>query len=330
MGALKLLLAGLLTAKAACCPAQSVGGAAAYQRDVARVQASLVRSEVGYQGRISRTKSLARAEESRRALEAAGENASKKLLRLPEFPARVALRALALRVARAQTQAFAGDYKRVIELNVYQDNSLQALQAYYAAFDAALGRVVVLNDSLRAARRDFADEFNLPLDEPEMRVLDQWLAVQHRVADLLHYQHQVVAPVVRARQRLTALIETVGAADVVAYEKARRQLAAEVATAKAELALLPDFANLDVLYRNAAQELMNTYTELCANELAQISTLLQDRSQAGPGQLAAVNQNLADFTTKVNAANQTYQEASKDFFKTYHPVLDQDNRHTGY
>lgn len=326
----KLFIVGLLVGPATFCQAQTPAQAAAYQRDIARVQASLVKREVGYQGRSSRTESLPKTEQYRLELVAAGESATKKLLSMPDFPAHVALRKLALRVAQAQTQGFAVDYKRVNDLSVYQNNSLKALQAYYAAFDATLNQTIVLNDSLRAARLDFADEFNLLLDSPDMRVIDQWLAVQHRVADLLHYQHQIMLPVVRARLSLTALIQTVGAADVAAYEKARLRLAAEVGSAKAELAVVPDFNNLDVLYRNAGRELVNVYGDLCTNELAQISALLKANPQPSPAQMEAINQSLADFTGKVNATNLAYEAASKVFFKMYRPVLDEDNRHTGY
>lgn len=327
---LRLILAFGLIAEALFCQAQSASQAADYQRTIARVQLNLVKREVGYQGRFSRTESLAKTEQYRQELVASGESASKKLLSLPEFQAHMTLRAIALRVAQAQTQVFAVNYKHVNDLSIYEGNSLEARRAYYAAFDAALHKTVVLNDSLRAARQYFADEFNLLLDNQEMRVIDQWLSVQHRIADLFRYQHQVILPVVRVRTSMTTLIKAVGSADIPSFEKSRRLLVAEVATAKSELAVVPDFINLDVLYRNAGRELVHVYGELCTNELAHILTLLKENAQPTSAQMEAVNQNLADFTAKLNAANLAYEEAGKAFFKSYRPVLDEDNRHSGY
>lgn len=327
---LRLIVAFGLFAEAHFCQAQSASQAADYQRTIARVQLNLVKKEVVYQGRFSRTESLAKTEQYRQELVASGESATKKLLSLLEFQARVSLRAIALRVAQAQTQGFAVDYKHVNELSIYEGNSLEARRAYYAAFDAALHKTVLLSDSMRAARQNFADEFNLLLDNQEMRVIDQWLSVQHRIVDLFHYQHQIILPVIRTRTSMKTLIQAVGSANIPSFEKARRMLAAEVATAKSELAIVPDFINLDVLYRNAARELVNVYGELCTNELAHISVLLKENTQPTPAQMEAVNQNLADFTAKLNAANLAYEEAGKAFFKSYRPVLDEDNRHSGY
>ena len=327
---LRLTLGLGLYAAALTCQGQSAAEAADFQRAIARVQASLVKREVGYQGRFSRTESLSKAEQYRQELVATGENATKKLLGLPASQGHVSLRAIALRVAQAQTQVFAVDYKHVNDLSVYADNSLEAKRAYCTAFDAALQKTLVLNDSLRAARQDFADNFNLRLDIQEMRVIDQWLSVQHRIADLLHYQHQIVLPVVRVRLSMATLIHVIGTANVPAFEKARRELAAEVATAKTELAVVSDFINLDVLYRNAGRDLVKVFGELCTNELANVSMLLRENAQPNPAQMEAINQSLAAFTAKVNGANVAYEEAGKDFFKSYRPVLDEDNRHSGY
>jgi hypothetical protein len=77
---------------------------------------------------------------------------------------------------------------------------------------------------------------------------------------------------------------------------------------------------LDVLYRNAGQELV-------ANQLAQVSAQLKAQVPPTAEQTQLINQYLSEFIAKTNATSQAFDKAGVAFFKIYTPVLDEANRH---
>lgn len=309
------LLAGLTTNSLA----QAYPDPGTYNNAIVAEQLIMQKKCLRYISKSAHSENERKIEARRQDVVAQNKLSLAKISHMPGFQGNTEFRDRAKAALQQMLSVYSIDYQKVNKLAVGRQQSLEAMQSYFDALEAAENKLEVAGDSVEAAQQRFAARFKMTVREDrETRKMND---VIRQVSEVNTYQHKIFLAYFRLEKANAKLTAGLNAQDAKAFEAARVQLEAETDKCLAELDAVPAFRGKDTQYRDAARDYAKFYVIWSANQFRKMTELLEQKDHLTKVDADAFNGYIAIYNKQNSKLLEAYNRAGNTFQATYIPVF---------
>lgn len=290
-----------------------------YNNFIVNEQRELLKKNLRYISKAAHSENEKKIESRRLEVVKQNELSLARLAKLKPYEGDKDFKENATEALYQQLKVYSEDYKRVDFLAATRTQSVENMEAYFRAQEAAETKLQGVGDSVDAAQKRFAKRHGMTLStDRETQELDRYIA---QVSEVNAYQHRIIVPQFRMEKAIARVMDALNGQDPAALESARTQLLEDVKTAQAELAAVPAFRGKDGKYRDAASSMATYYTGLGTNQLVKIKGFMERRNSLTKADVTEVNGHIAYLNANNSRVSQAYNQAANNFSATYIPVF---------
>ncbi|GAB3223032.1 hypothetical protein GCM10027346_01610 [Hymenobacter seoulensis] len=314
-----LITAGLLTGVATSASAQTFTDPGAYNNFIVSEQRAMLKKNLRYISKSAHSDNAKKIDAKRQDLIKQTEASLQKVAKLPAFQDDKGFKEQTTEALYQLLKVYSEDYKAVDLLAATRTATVENMEQYFKLQEMAEAKMQVVNDSVDAAQKRFAQRHNMTISEdPEGKRLAVYM---RQVSEVNSYQHKVYLAQFRIEKANARLTDALNAQDAALFEQARLQLVQDAQTATTELTAIKPFRGKDAQYRDAARNLVKFYAAFSANQATQMKDLMERKDRLTKAEADKFN----GFITMYNSQNQklvvAYNQAGNNFQSTYIPVF---------
>ncbi|TGE24288.1 hypothetical protein E5K00_03475 [Hymenobacter aquaticus] len=315
-----LFLAGaLLTGSATTARAQAYTDPGSYNNAIVAEQLIMQKKCLRYISKSAHSENERKIEARRQDVVAQNKASLAKISHLPGFQGNTEFRDRAKAAFQQMLSVYSADYQKVNSLAVGRSKSLEAMQRYFDALEAAEQKLKVAGDSVEVAQQRFAARFKMTVTEDrETRKMNE---VIRQVSEVNAYQHRIFLAYFRLERANAQLTDGLNAQDAKAFEAARLALETETDKTLAELDAIPAFRGKDTQYRDAVRDYAKFYVIWSGNQFKKMTELLEQKDHLTKVDADAFNGYIAAYNKQNHKLLEAYNNAGNTFQATYIPVF---------
>ena len=311
-----LLLTGLSTTAAS---AQTFTDPGAYNNAIVAEQLIMQKKCLRYISKSAHSENERKIEARRQDVVAQNKASLAKISHMPGFQGNTEFRDRAKAAFQQMLNVYSSDYQKVNTLAASRQKSLEAMQHYFDALEAAEQKLEVAGDSVQAAQQRFAAHYKMTMSENrEARKMSE---VIRQVSEVNTYQHRIFLAYFRLERANAKLIDGLNAQDAKLFEAARVQLETETDKALTELNAVPAFRGKDLQYRDAARDFAKFYLIWTGNQFKQMTELMEQKDHLTKHDADTFNGFIAAYNAQNHKLLEAYNRAGNNFQSTYIPVF---------
>ncbi|UOQ71037.1 LIC11966 family surface protein [Hymenobacter cellulosilyticus] len=299
--------------------AQAYTDPGAYNNAIVAEQLIMQKKCLRYISKSAHSENERKIEARRQDVVAQNKLSLAKISHMPGFQGNTEFRDRAKAALQQTLNVYSIDYQKVNTLAASRTKSLDAMQRYFDALEAAENKLEVAGDSVQAAQQRFATRFKMTMSEDrETRKMND---VIRQVSEVNSYQHKVFLAYFRLERANAKLTDGLNAQDAKAFEAARQQMEVETEKALAELDAVPAFRGKDTQYRDAARDYAKFYIIWTGNQFKKMTELLEQKDRLTKTDADAFNGYITAFNKQNHKLVEAYNNAGNTFQAAYIPVF---------
>jgi hypothetical protein len=314
-----LITTGLLTGLVTTVSAQTFTDPGAYNNFIVSEQRAMLKKNLRYISKSAHSDNEKKIDSKRQDLIKQTELSLNKVAKMPAFQDDKGFKEQTTEALYQLLKVYSEDYKAVDMLAATRTATVANMEQYFKLQEIAEAKLQVVNDSVDAAQKRFAQRHKMTIsEEPEGKRLANYM---RQVSEVNSYQHKVYLAQFRIEKANARLTDALNAQDAAAFEQARQQLVQDAQTAATELTAITPFRGKDAQYRDAARNLVKFYGAFATNQAAQMKELMEHKDRLTKVEADKFN----GFINTYNSQNQkliaAYNQAGNNFQSTYIPVF---------
>jgi hypothetical protein len=314
-----LITAGLLTGLATTTQAQTFTDPGAYNNFIVSEQRAMLKKNLRYISKSAHSDNEKKIDAKRQDLIKQTELSLNKVAKLPAFQDDKGFKEQTTEAFYRLLKVYSEDYKAVDMLAATRTATIENMEQYFRLQEIAEAKMQVVNDSVDAAQKRFAQRHKMTISEdPEGKRLANYM---RQVSEVNSYQHKVYLAQFRIEKANARLTDALNAQDAAAFEVARQQLVQDAQTATKELTTITPFRGKDPQYRDAARNLVKFYGAFATNQAAQMKELLERKDRFTKADADKFNGFINTYNAQSQKLVASYNQAGNNFQSTYIPVF---------
>ncbi|WBO86154.1 LIC11966 family surface protein [Hymenobacter yonginensis] len=314
-----LAAAILLAAVSTTALGQAFTDPGAYNNAIVAEQLIMQKKNLRYISKAAHSENERKIEARRQDVVAQNKASLAKISHMPGYEGNTEFRDRAKAAFQQMLDVYAADYKQVNSLAASRTQSLEAMQRYFDAVEAAEQKLEVAGDSMEAAQKRFAARYKMTMSEDaEARKMS---AVIRQVSEVNTYQHKVFLAFFRVEKANAKLTDGLNAQNAADFEAARVLLAAETDKALAELNAVPAFRGKDTQYRDATRDYAKFYLIWSANQFKKMTELIENKDKLTKVDVDTFNGYIKAYNAQNSKLMDAYNRAANNFQAAYIPVF---------
>ncbi|TGD80240.1 LIC11966 family surface protein [Hymenobacter wooponensis] len=314
-----LLAAGLLTGLATSVSAQTFTDPGAYNNFIVSEQRAMLKKNLRYISKSAHSDNEKKIDAKRQDLIKQTELSLNKVAKMPAFQDDKGFKEQTTEALYQLLKVYSEDYKAVDMLAATRTATVANMEQYFKLQEIAEAKLQVVNDSVDAAQKRFAQRHKMTISEdPEGKRLANYM---RQVSEVNSYQHKVYLAQFRIEKANARLTDALNAQDAAAFEVARQQLVQDAQTAATELTSITPFRGKDAQYRDAARNLVKFYGAFATNQAAQMKELMERKDRLTKAEADKFNGFINTYNSQNQKLSTAYNQAGNNFQSTYIPVF---------
>ncbi|QJX48695.1 hypothetical protein HMJ29_17930 [Hymenobacter taeanensis] len=314
-----LLTAALLTGLATTASAQTFTDPGAYNNFIVAEQRAMLKKNLRYISKAAHSDNEKKIDSKRQDLIKQTELSLNKVAKMPAFQDDKGFKEQTTEALYQLLKVYSEDYKAVDMLAATRTATVENMEQYFRLQEIAEAKMQVVNDSVDAAQKRFAQRHKMTISEdPEGKRLANYM---RQVSEVNSYQHKVYLAQFRMEKASARLLDALNAQDAAAFEAARQQLVLDTQTATKELSAIAPFRGKDAQYRDAARNLVKFYGAFATNQATQMQGLMEHKDRLTKVEADKFNGFIKGYNTQNQKLVAAYNQAGSNFQATYIPVF---------
>jgi hypothetical protein len=315
-----LLGAGLLTCFTLPAIAQKTfSDPAAYNNAIVMEQQAMLKKNLRYISKAAHSENERKIESRRLDAVKQTEVSLHKVQALPDSEGDTKLRDKAAEAFQQMLNVYSVDYRDIGQMAPGSTASIEAMEAYMKAQEAAEAKLDAAGDSLAAAQKAFAKRHGLKIVPSEDdRKMNEFIDAVMLVNT---HQHRIVLAQFRVQKPVSQLIDALNAQDAAAFETARAALREQSAQSLKDLGTLAPYKGKDPRYRDAAKNLVRMYNAYCGVQFVQLRGLLEKKDRLSQAEATKFSGLVKGFNEQNQRLMEAYNKAATAFVDTNVPVF---------
>ncbi|WP_375435411.1 hypothetical protein [uncultured Hymenobacter sp.] len=291
----------------------------AYNNAIVAEQRAMLKKNLRYISKSAHSDNEKKIDAKRLDLIKQTEASLNKVAKMPAFQDDKGLKEQTTEAFYQLLKVYSEDYKAVDMLAATRTATIENMEQYFKLQEVAEAKLQVVNDSVDAAQRRFAQRHKMTISEdPEGKRLANYM---RQVSEVNSYQHQVYLVQFRVEKANARLTDALGSQNAEAFEQARLQLIEDTNKAVAGLTAIAPFRGKDAHYRDAARNLVKFYATFAVNQAAQMKVLLERKDSFTKADADKFNGFINLYNSQNQKLSTAYNQAGSNFQATYIPVF---------
>ena len=291
----------------------------AYNNAIVAEQRAMLKKNLRYISKSAHSDNEKKIDAKRLDLIKQTEASLNKVAKMPAFEDDKGFKEQTTEALYQMLKVYSEDYKAVDMMAATRTATIENMEQYFRLQEIAEAKLQVVNDSVDAAQRRFAQRHKMTISEdPEGKRLANYM---RQVSEVNSYQHQVYLAQFRVEKANARLTDALNSQNAETFEQARLQLIEDTNKAVASLTAITPFRGKDAHYRDAARNLVKFYAAFAANQAAQMKVLMERKDSFTKADADKFNGFINLYNSQNQKLSAAYNQAGSTFQATYIPVF---------
>jgi len=291
----------------------------AYNNAIIAEQRAMLKKNLRYISKSAHSDNEKKIDAKRLDLIKQTEASLNKVAKMPPFEDDKGFKEQATEAFYQLLKIYSEDYKAVDMMAATRTATIENMEQYFRLQEVAEAKLQVVNDSVDAAQRRFAQRHKMTFSEdPEGKRLANYM---RQVSEVNTYQHKVYLAQFRVEKANARLTDALNSQNAEAFEQARLQLIEDTKAATVGLTAITPFRGKDAQYRDAARNLVKFYAAFAANQATQMKVLMERKDSFTKADADKFNGFISLYNSQNQKLSTAYNQAGNNFQATYIPVF---------